>query len=283
MLSYQHAFHVGGPADVHKHALLWALLGHLRAKEKPFVALDLYAGEGLYALTRAEAQKIKEHERGIARLLARSDLSPDLAAYVDTVRGFDPSMLSLYPGSPALLRAAMRPQDRLIFNELHPAASTALRAWVADDPQIVIHRRDASEAIDGLLPPTIRRGLLLIDPSYELKGEYEKVANDVVRAVARWPEGIVAVWFPLLADNRHEPLLAGLKDITAPTLISQLDFHNQGLPDVPARGLRGTGLIVINPPWQFDKAARNIGDALAPILGDGPKAKHVLRWLVPER
>src|SRR5690349_7922615 len=125
MLSYQHAFHVGGPADVHKHALLWALLGYLRAKEKPFVMLDLYAGEGLYALTRAEAQKVREHERGIMRLWSRGGLSPELTAYVEAVRAFNTGILSLYPGSPALLRRALRPQDRLVLNELHPAAAAA--------------------------------------------------------------------------------------------------------------------------------------------------------------
>ena len=283
MLSYQHVFHVGGPADVHKHAVLWSLLEHLRGKEKPFVAIDLYAGEGLYALTRAEAEKIKEYERGIQRLWARSGLGPELTAYVDAVRAFNAGTLSLYPGSPALLRAALRAQDRLVLNELHPAAAAALRAWVAENPQIAIHRRDAGEAIDGLLPPTIRRGLLLIDPSYELKGEYAQVADGIRRAVARWPEGIVMAWYPLLADNRHEPLIAGLQDLSAPALLSQIDLGVQGFADAPTRGLRGSGVIVINPPWKFESTAKAIGDGLAPVLGEGPKAAHTLRWLVPER
>jgi 23S rRNA (adenine2030-N6)-methyltransferase len=284
MLSYQHAYHAGGPADVHKHALLWGLLDALRRKDKAFVAVDLYAGEGIYDLGRAEARKLNEHTQGIGRLWDQTNLPPELARFVEAVRQFNPDgSLAWYPGSPALLRARLRSQDQLILNELHPTAVAALRAWARNDERIAVHCRDAAEAISGLLPPAIRRGLVLIDPSYEDRRDYTAVADGVRRAQTRWQEATLAIWYPRLADGREQTLVQRLSDLAAPTLMSVLDFDAPGLRDAPALGLRGSGMLIVNPPWQFDRDAANLGDRLAATLGQGPKAHHTLAWITPDR
>jgi 23S rRNA (adenine2030-N6)-methyltransferase len=190
--------------------------------------------------------------------------------------------LSVAPGSPAIVRSVLGDQDRLIVNELHPAAATALHRWTANDPRVAIHRRDANEALRGLLPPEIRRGLVLVDPSYEERGAYADTARAVAGGVTRWPEGIFATWYPILADRRDKALTEGLAAIDAPMVSSELDFDNRGLADAPALGLRGSGLIVINPPWQFADRAGPLGNALARHLGDGPKAAHRLTWIHPD-
>ncbi len=284
MLSYQHAYHAGGPADVHKHVLLLRVLAYLARKSKPFVAIDVHAGEGAYALARPEAEKTAEFRRGIARLWAAPAKAEALAPYLDVVRAANPhGALSVYPGSPAFMRAGLRDHDRLILNELHPAAVAVLRRWAGSDPRIAVHKRDADEAIRALLPPEIRRGVVLIDPSYEMRGSYEATAAAVADSVAKWPEGIFVVWFPHLADRRHVPLVDGLKTIDAPMVMSDLDLDSGGLADAPDKGLRGSGVIVINPPWQFAEEADLLGKELARQLGEGPRAKHTLTWLRPER
>ncbi len=283
MLSYQHAYHAGGPADVHKHALLLLALAHLARKAKPFVAIDVHAGEGAYALTRPEAEKTAEFRRGITRLWPPAKNAGTLAPYLDVVSAANPGgTLSVYPGSPAFVRACLREQDRLILNELHPGAAAALRRWVGNDPRIAVHKRDADEAIRALLPPEIRRGLVLIDPSYEMRGAYEETAAAVAAAVAKWPEGIFMVWYPHLADKRHVPLVEGLRKIETPMVMSELDLDSGGLADAPEKGLRGSGVIVVNPPWQFADDADALGKELAKRLGEGPRAKHSLTWLRPE-
>jgi len=286
MLSYQHAYHAGGPADVHKHAVLNALALHMGEKDKPFCALDVFAGEGVYDLAHAMATKTNEYTQGIGALWSgKISVPAALAAYLTLVRSFNPDgVLKTYPGSPAVVKAHLRDIDRLIVNELHPAANEALHHWARRDSRIAVHKRDALEALGALVPPPIRRGFAVIDPSYEVAAEYAATGAAVVRAIAKWTTGIYVVWYPLLADARHAPLLSALKnDIDFPTVVSEITFDTAGLPDAPKMGLRGSGLVIVNPPWQFETVLMDIGEWLAAALPFGPKAQHTLTWLTPRR
>lgn len=280
MLSYQHAYHAGGPADIHKHAALCLLLDRLAEKDKPFAVIDLHAGHGVYDLGSTEAQKTQEFSSGIARLWPKRN-SATPAAVEKLLAALAPlnpdGALKIYPGSPALARAALRENDRLILNELHPAAQADLKKWARRDSRISVHMRDGLEALVGLVPPPIRRGLVVIDPSYEVKSEYADVPEALRKAVRKWKEGIYFVWYPVLADNRHRQLVAGLeKDVPAPTVCCELMF-TRGKAAKDAPGLRGTGLIVVNPPWQFDTAMTEAGEWMAKTMTDG--GQHATRWL----
>lgn len=272
MLSYQHSYHAGGPADVHKHLALTLLLTQLTVKAKPMAVVDLYAGNGVYALTAPAAQKTGEYQEGIAELWDLADPPRPLRAYLETVKRLNPGVLSLYPGSPEIARQLLRDTDQIVLNELHPSAFTALKRWAGHDPRINIHKRDGLEAMLALVPPKIRRGLVLVDPSFEMKSDYTEIPLRLAAAAEKWREGIFVVWYPILADARHQPLLAGLKTIAAPSFSAELGFSGAD------KGLRGTGVAVINPPWKFDGEMADAGAALANILG----GKHFTRWLRAE-
>jgi 23S rRNA (adenine2030-N6)-methyltransferase len=280
MLSYQHAYHAGGPADIHKHAALCLLLGRLAEKDKPFAVADLYAGHGVYDLGSTEAQKTQEFSSGIARVwpLRNKPAPAAVEKLLAEIAALNPDgELKIYPGSSALARAALRENDRLILNELHPAAQADLKKWARSDSRIAVHMRDGLEALVGLVPLPIRRGLVVIDPSYEVKSEYADLPDALCKAVRKWKEGIYFVWYPVLADNRHGQLVAGVgKDIPVPALNCELMFTRRKAPN-DAPGLRGTGLIVVNPPWQFDAAMSEAGEWMAKTMTDG--GQHATRWL----
>ncbi len=277
MLSYQHSYHAGGPADVHKHVALCLLLEHLTKKDKPFCVIDLYAGEGDYNLEGHAAQKTQEYESGIGRLWDAAGAPPAAEAYLNVLRRLNPDgSLRRYPGSPALTRAYMRDDDRLVLNELHSTAYAELGRWARKDGRISVHKRDGLEAMVGLTPPPIKRGLVLVDPSYEIKTEYTTVPETLAQAVKKWREGIYLVWYPMLKEGRHQALIEGIASkVDAPTFACELSLSAVKKGE-EAPGLRGTGLIVINPPWQFAEAMAEAGTWLARTLDRG---KHSTKWL----
>ena len=264
MLSYQHAYHAGNAADVHKHLALVMLLGRLRQKEAPFCFVDSHAGRGIYDLKSAEAEKTGEAAQGIQKLLGAQKAPAPVREYLDLVAAtFDPRAraepsggarrqdlsatgLRWYPGSAALARALLREQDRAILLELHPQEQVALRTTLGRDRRIAIHDRDCFEGLPALLPPPIRRGLALIDPSYEEKDEYLRIAALLSQALPRWPNGIFLLWYPLLADERHRALERALAELALPkTVVSEFRFSTTAV------GLQGSALVIVNAPWQF--------------------------------
>ena len=260
MLSYRHGFHAGFWADVHKHAALSLLLARLRSKAKPFCVVDVFAGDGIYDLTAPEALKTREFEDGIAKLWQRKDAPAGLAPYLGVVRGFNPTgRLAKYPGSPAFIRAALRDTDRLVLAELHPTAHAHLTRWAAGDKRIAVHKRDGFEFLGAAVPPAIRRGMVLIDPSYEVKSEYESVSRALEKALLRWKEGIYVVWYPILPQRRHEKLLAALAKLKP--LISEIAPQK-----APARGLQGAGLAIFNPPFGFARELQTARDYIVTVL-----------------
>jgi 23S rRNA (adenine2030-N6)-methyltransferase len=284
MLSYQHAYHAGGPADVHKHVALCLLLEHLAKKPKPFSVTDLYAGEGEYKLDSFAAQKTQDYTKGIEHIWNGGAIPPDappaVQSYLALLRRFNPEeTLRHYPGSPAIARAFMRENDRLVLNELHSTAFPELGRWARKDARIVVHQRDGLEALAGLVPPPVRRGLVLIDPSFEVKSEYTDIPGKVSTAVHKWREGIYLIWYPILKEGRHQSLLDGLKvSVDAAIFVGELTLAAKRDDATP--GLRGTGLVVVNPPWQFDSAMADAGAWLARKLGKSHKSLWLKRETV---
>jgi 23S rRNA (adenine2030-N6)-methyltransferase len=279
MLSYQHAYHAGNAADVHKHLALVMLLGHLRRKDKPFSYVDSHAGRGIYDLDGAEARRTGEAATGILRLAAAAGAPAPVRDYLGLVAGFNkPGRLRYYPGSAALARALLRADDRAILLELHPRELEALKRSIGGDERVSIHSRGCYEGLPALLPPPIRRGLVLIDPSYEVKNEYEDLAGLLGKATGRWANGIYLLWYPLLAEARHRRLLGRLEALALPrTLMSEHRFGAR------VTGLQGSGLVVVNAPWRFDAelgaAMRHVAAALD-VDGSGAAEQ---RWLGPNR
>lgn len=256
MLSYRHAYHAGNHADVLKHALLVALVDHLARKDKPFFVLDTHAGAGVYDLRLAWAEKLAEYADGIGRLWGRNDLPPLLADYVAAVRELNvDGSLRFYPGSPWLAWRGMRPIDRLELFERHPHEAALLHRHLArcEGVTVRIHAADGFAAIDALLPPPSRRGLVLIDPPYEMKTDYGQVVEAVRRARRRFPTGVLCVWYPHLARVAARQLPERLR-----RLAEGGDWLHVGL-DVRAprsEGLYGSGLILFNPPWTLPERLR---------------------------
>jgi len=264
MLSYRHGFHAGNHADVLKHVVLLRLLRHLTQKEKPLLFVDTHAGAGSYSLDDGFAARNAEYTSGITRLWQRQDLPPPIEDYVALVGGFNTDgVLRRYPGSPRVAASALRAHDRLRLFELHSTESTVLRDEFADEPRRV--RVDASDGFAGLaaaLPPVSRRGLTLIDPSYEMADDYRAVVKALRTAMERFATGTCAVWYPMLARRESQELPARL------VRAAGSDYLHVALqvraPAADRFGLHGSGLVVVNPPW---KAPAEI-EAVLPFLVD---------------
>lgn len=254
MLSYQHAYHAGGPADLHKHIVLAELLARLTAKPRAISYLETHAGRGIYDLAAPEAEKTGEAAQGIARIAPDPD-TPFGQAIAAARARFG---TTAYPGSPAVARALLRPQDRMVLLELHPAEHAALRAALSGQ-RVAVHRRDGFEGALALAPMTPRRGLVLIDPSYEVKSEYAAVAGFVRRLLAKWPEAAVLIWYPLLPAGRHGDLVAGLRSL--PVRIDEVAFSPP-----PPRGMTGSGLALVNGPHGGEASFAAAHALAAPVI-----------------
>jgi 23S rRNA (adenine2030-N6)-methyltransferase len=262
-MNYRHAFHAGNPADCMKHALLVWMVDALRRKETPFFVLDSHAGVGRYELAPGG-----EWREGIALLLHEPPEA--LRRYVELV-----AAEGGYPGSPMLVRGLLRAGDGLACCELHPEDAAALRRLFRRDPQVAVHERDGYEAIRALLPPKQRRGLVLIDPPYEVPGEFDRVMGALRDGAGRFDHGIYAAWYPIKhrspVNAFHTALRqSGLRDLVAAELWWRAPLD-------PTR-LNGCGLVVRNAPHGFEAAAAAILAALVERLGAGEgQGQQVLR------
>ncbi len=270
MLAYRHAFHAGNHADVLKHAILVAVLHHLNAKDKAWRLVDTHAGAGAYALHGESAQKLGEYRQGIARLWQQASLPPLLADYLAQVRQFNPhEELTAYPGSPCLAKAMMRVQDQLRLYELHPADHALLAEAFADDKTVQVARADGFAGIKAQLPPPSRRGLLLMDPSYELKTDYAAVAAAAQEALTRFAEGMVMVWYPQIDAREAANLPVRLKAIANAQarkgwLHARLTVAE---PNDRGFGMLGSGVFLINPPHTLRAQLREALPVLVKLLG----------------
>lgn len=253
MLSYQHSYHAGNLADVHKHALLAFMLDYLTRKEKPLSYIETHAGRGLYALDAAEALKTGEAAQGVTRIAARGwfpPAHPYARALAETRHRHG---ATAYPGSPLLAALLLRPGDRLHLAELHPRESTALAQTLAPFGA-QIHVRDGFETALALLPPTPRRGLLLIDPSYEVKTDYARIPAIIARIAQKWNVGTIALWYPILATAPHLPMLAALEVAAPDALRHEIRFP----PARAGHGMTGSGMFIRNAPWGTEAEASRL-------------------------
>jgi 23S rRNA (adenine2030-N6)-methyltransferase len=291
-MNYRHQFHAGNFADVMKHALLVALVRALQRKGKGFLALDTHAGRGRYdlevAATGDSLARQPEWPEGIGRLWRQADagLPAALAAYLGLVRAYDHEGGNLtaaprfYPGSPVLLHLLARPVDRLVLLEKHPAECAALRHELGGLPRVAVQEADGYLALRGMLPPSERRALVLIDPPYEAPDEFARIAGALAGGLRRFRSGVFAVWYPLTMRARVDEFLASVRAMDPPpTLAVELAIAGG---DSPIK-LKGCGLLVINPPWQFADEARTILDSLAGVMAREAGAGGRLEWIVRER
>jgi 23S rRNA (adenine2030-N6)-methyltransferase len=243
-VNYRHAYHAGGFSDVVKHAVLALLIERLKEKPAAFSVLDTHAGTGQYDLADETAEKTGEWQLGIGRLL-EAEPHQLLKPYLDVVRA------KPYPGSPRLARVLLRPRDRLVLCELHPEDFAALKREFRGDVQVALHHRDAWEALPALVPPKEKRGLVLVDPAFEVTDEFARMLNAVQAAHRRWPGGQYALWYPIKHRGPVEIFLGALKATgMRKLLLLELTVHRELTPD----RLNGCGMVLINPPWQFDAA-----------------------------
>ena len=277
-MNYRHAFHAGNFADVVKHALFSALIGYLKRKDKAFRVFDTHAGTGCYQLGSDQARRTGEHRDGIAALLASpAAKAPELADYLAaaTAEG-----APVYPGSPLLARRLLRPQDRLSAYELHPADATELRAVFAGDLQVKTFALDGWLALGAHLPPKEKRGLVLIDPPYEVPGEIERIARGLAAAYRRWAGGIYAVWYPIKRPAEREALHAALRETGIPGIVAA-EFMREPFTAEPT--LVGSGLAVVNPPYTFSNDAARIMAILEQPLAKTTGAASRVVAIAPER
>lgn len=270
-MNYLHALHAGNHADVLKHCVLLELLDALAAKPSAWFALDTHAGAGEYRLPEAG-----EADTGIRRLYG-NEAAP-LRRYLAAIARHNPDgALRRYPGSPRLIADALRSDDRLAACELADAPYAELHALFAREPRVGVHQRDGYAALKALLPPAQKRGLVLIDPPYEAQlAEFDAILAALRTGLARWPQGIFAVWYPIKLRRSLQPFLRKAAQLPAKgALLAELCIHPA---DSPLR-LNGSGMLLLNPPWQFDARIAPILDALRAALGESG-ATGRLDWLL---
>jgi 23S rRNA (adenine2030-N6)-methyltransferase len=312
-MNYRHAFHAGSFADVVKHAVLVRILVHLGAKPAAFRVIDTHAGAGLYDLAGPEASRSLEWREGIHRLFtttlaepARAALAseasgqrghdkvraPDtrpepgssaralLAGYLDIVAALNPpGRLIAYPGSPAIVRALLRPQDRLVACELEPKAAAALARCLAGDRRAKALAIDGWTALNAYVPPKERRGLVLIDPPFEQEGDFARLARSLEAAHRKWPGGTYLLWYPIKEREAPDTLARRLRR----SGIAKILRAELGIVSPPASSRLGAcGLIVVNPPWTLERELEVMLPALAATLS-GDRTRHCVDWLAGEK
>jgi len=275
MLAYRHAFHAGNHADVLKHTVLTQVLRHMNAKDKPYRLVDTHAGAGGYSLEGRYAQKKGEYEQGIARLWDRADLPAPVADYVELVRRFNPDgRLTQYPGSPALAQMLLRAQDQLRLFELHPTDHRIIASYLGSVKGAEVFDVDGFDGLKGQVPPSTRRAVVLMDPSYEGNGDYAKVVGALRDALARFAEGVYLVWYPQVTKLEAAQLPRRLEAL-APKgwLHARLTVQQ---PDRQGFGLAGSGVFVINPPYTLHAQLKEVLPYLTDVLGQYDGANFLL-------
>ena len=275
MLAYRHAFHAGNHADVLKHTVLTCVLRYLNQKDKPYRVVDTHAGAGGYSLQSRYAQKKGEYEHGIAQLWTRDDLPATVADYMALVRAFNSGgPLEQYPGSPAFARMLLRPKDQLRLFELHPTDHRILASYVDQARGVEVYDKDGFDGLKGQVPPSTKRGLVLMDPSYEGNGDYGRVVASLRDALTRFADGIYMVWYPQVTKLEAAQLPKRLEAL-APKgwLHARLTVQQ---PDSLGFGLAGSGVFVINPPFTLHGELAAILPYLTDVLGQYDGANYLL-------
>lgn len=280
MLGYRHAYHAGNFADVLKHVVLIQALVYLARKDAPLLYLDTHAGAGSYALGSPQAEQTGEYRHGIGLLWREAGLAAPLERYAELVRSFNTgNTLRIYPGSPRIAQRLLRPQDRLELCELHKSDYALLEAFFRGDRRVQCHPTDGFTTALARLPPRERRGLVFIDPSYELKSDYARAVEALQSMHRRFATGVYILWYPLVDRRLTESLKSrvaesGIRDVLDLELVRDTD---------PAQsGMRGCGLFVVNPPWTLKADMEPALDELARRFPGPRRATATIEQFLPE-
>jgi 23S rRNA (adenine2030-N6)-methyltransferase len=279
-MNYRHIYHAGNFADVLKHAVLARLVDYLKGKDKPFRVIDTHAGIGLYDLSSEEAQKTGEWRDGIGRLLDAdmpAAVAELLKPYLDCIRTLNPEgPVKLYPGSPKIARMALRKQDRLSLMELHPDDCATLHGHFDGDFQTRVTHLDGWLALNAHLPPKEKRGLILVDPPFELEGEYKRLADGLGKAWRKFPGGVYCLWYPLKQGAPIAAFHKALQDLEIPKMLAaELSVRSQR----EGTGLSGSGLIIVNPPFTLKAELDLLLPYLSKTLAQDHDATAKAWWL----
>ncbi len=280
MLSYRHSFHAGNHADVLKHLVQLSVIDKLQQKNKPFVYLDTHSGRGIYDLKSDEANKTQEYKQGIFQLVDQQADAPEIVKQYLSLLNIQPGRaLNQYLGSPELSRLTLREIDKLILMELHNNEINVLKSNMRKDERVAIHHRDGFEGLCACVPPKPARGLVLIDPAYEVKQDYQQVVKQVSAAYKKWATGIYLIWYPVLASSRDysETLVKQLSQQGFKNLLKIELAVSEQLEDF---GMHGSGMLVVNAPYQLDQQMRTVTDWLLPILKQDEHAYAQVEWLI---
>ncbi len=280
MLSYRHSFHAGNHADVIKHTVLSLILTAMKEKEKPFLYLDTHAGAGRYLLSSERAERTGEYLEGIAKIWQRDDCPAQMEAYLTVLRHYNRSgQLRYYPGSPLIARQLLREDDKLNLTELHTSDYPLLRNEFQKDPRAKVQRADGYGQLKSQLPPASRRGVILMDPSYELKSDYQDVVTGMAEAYKRFSTGVYAIWYPVVLRQHIKRMLKGLES-SGIRRILQIELAVR--PDSDQRGMTASGMIVVNPPWKLEQQMTDILPWLHQVLVPSGHGHTLVKWVVPE-
>jgi 23S rRNA (adenine2030-N6)-methyltransferase len=279
-MNYRHIYHAGNFADIAKHVGLLYCVEALKRKEAAFFALDTHAGRGFYDLQSAEATKSGEAERGVQRLIEAAIGNPALAEYFDAIRARRGKRLARYPGSPALIAAALRSQDRALFVELMPAEARAVEREMESTGRVRTEIGDGYAALKAFLPPDERRGLVLIDPPYESLDELKAMLQAFGDAYRRWPGGTYLMWYPIRSATQRSMVHARFEALRIPKMLfADLAVH----PDDAGIGLAGSGLMLVNPPYGADEYLLEAYTAIHTAVASAGAGYVEVARLTPER
>lgn len=280
MLSYRHSFHAGNFADVLKHLVLIKILEHLCKKDKPFCCIDTHAGPGDYRLNSEFALKNKEFNNGIARLWQQDNLPSSVEAYVNIIKSFNAdNALTRYPGSPLIIKHFLRNQDHLFLHELHSTEINLLNTAIGNDKRIKVAHTDGLHNAISLLPPIQHRGMVLIDPSYEIKSDYQQVVTSLSLMHKRFPLGTYALWYPVVDRSRNQHLERAIKD----SGLKNVQLFELGIiADTQEHGMTASGMIVVNPPWTLSTDMQQTLPWLSKHLGLNGAGHYRIETLVSE-
>lgn len=281
MLSYRHSFHAGNHADVLKHIVLMLILENLKLKDKGFYYLDTHAGVGRYQLSSDEAEKTGEYKEGIGRLWERTDLPQEISRYVDLIKhlNFGAKALRYYAGSPLIAAQLLRPQDRALLTELHPRDFPLLRNNFKEFKNVSVKCDNGFQQLKATLPPKERRGLVLIDPPYELKEDYDLVVKAAEEGYKRFATGTYAIWYPVVLRQQTKRIFKGLQ---ASGIRKILKIELAVRPDSDQRGMTASGMAVINPPWTLEGQMKAMLPYLVKTLVPEGTGSWTVEWITPE-
>ncbi|PVZ68435.1 23S rRNA (adenine(2030)-N(6))-methyltransferase RlmJ [Pelagibaculum spongiae] len=281
MLSYRHSYHAGNHADLIKHLVQTLLIEKLKTKDKPFIYIDTHSGGGLYDLASEQANKTGEYHDGIAKLVNRGFSKSMPLPFAELVRELnaDQKKLRFYPGSPLIAQKLLRPQDKLLLMELHSKEVEVLQKNLQGDRRTRVLNQDGFASLIGALPPKPARGMVLIDPSYELKEDYYHLVETITDSVKRWPTGTFAIWYPILGKQRDRSgwLLRKLEKICQSNLlVAELTVDEQQ----PEFGMHGSGMAIINAPYQLDQNIEKHLELIHPKIAKNVDGKKLGGWKI---